>query len=169
MLKLPEDKFILDACCGGKMMWINKNHQNTIYIDIREEERGHINHVPNHEIKPDYVMDFRKMNFEDKTFKLIVFEPPHMMTLGKTSIFAKKFGVLNAMSWQADIQAGFKECWRVLQDYGILIFKWSDVEISFKDVLKLAPTEPLFYNITNSTNTSKTMWFCFMKIPKEDD
>ena len=26
--------------------------------------------------------------------------------------------------------------------------------------------EPLFYNITNSSNRSKTMWFCFMKIPK---
>lgn len=24
------NKFILDACCGGKMFWFNKNHPNTM-------------------------------------------------------------------------------------------------------------------------------------------
>ena len=36
------DKFILDACCGGRMMWFNKNHPNCLYIDIRKEEKGYI-------------------------------------------------------------------------------------------------------------------------------
>ena len=39
---LPPGKFILDACCGGRMMWTNKNHPNAIYIDNREVEAGHI-------------------------------------------------------------------------------------------------------------------------------
>ena len=35
-------------------------------------------------------------------------------------------------TWQSDLKRGFKECWRVLEDYGTLIFKWSDSEIPFK-------------------------------------
>ena len=38
-----KDKFILDACCGGRMFWENKKHPNTIYIDNRLKEKGHIN------------------------------------------------------------------------------------------------------------------------------
>lgn len=160
------EKFILDACCGGKMMWINKNQPNTIYIDIRKENAGFIKQRPKQEIKPDVIMDFRDMTFQDKSFKLVVFEPPHLKTLGETSLFRKKFGSLNAMTWQADLKAGFNECWRVLEDYGILIFKWSDNEISFKDVLDLAPSKPLFQNISNYKSTSSSCWFCFMKIPE---
>ena len=53
-----KNKFILDACCGGRMMWINKKHPNTLYIDIREENKGHIPQQINHEVKPDIVIDF---------------------------------------------------------------------------------------------------------------
>ncbi|GAI45630.1 unnamed protein product, partial [marine sediment metagenome] len=84
-------------------------------------------------------------------------------------LFRKKFGCLNAETWQSDLQRGFSECWRVLEDYGVLEFKWSDSEISFKEVLKLIPHESLFYNTTNYKATSKTKWFCFMKIPESSD
>ena len=164
-----KNKFILDACCGGKMMWYNKNHQNTVYIDIRKEEKGFNIHQKSLEVNPDYIMDFRKMEFKDKSFKLVVFEPPHLITLGKTSMFRKKFGCLESETWTKDIKMAFNECWRVLDDYGTLVFKWSDNEISFKKILKLAPTEPLFYNITGSKSTSVTKWFCFMKIPDKNE
>jgi len=165
-----KNKFILDACCGGKAMWYNKNHPNTIFIDIRKEEKGFMgkkSHDINLEVNPDYIMDFRKMDFPDKSFKLVVFEPPHLSTLGKTSMFRKKYGCLNKETWQEDMKQGFKECWRVLEDYGTLIFKWSNNEIPFKEVIKLAPVKPLFKNTSNLKATSVTKWFCFMKIPKE--
>ena len=163
-----KDKFILDACCGGKMMWKNKNHPNAVYIDIRKEPAGFVGegrHHDNDKIDPTYVMDFRKMDFPDKSFKLIVFEPPHLSKLGKTSIFRAIYGCLDQTNWKTDLQAGFSECWRVLDDYGTLIFKWSDSEIPFKEVLKLIPHQPLFGNTTNYKATSVTKWFCFMKIP----
>jgi hypothetical protein len=160
-----KDKYILDACCSVKAMWYNKNHPNAVYIDIREEPDGFIGYGRKEGIHPDYIMDFRKMEFPDKSFKLVVFEPPHLSELGKTSMFRKRFGCLNAETWQADLKMAFNECWRVLEDYGILVFKWSNSEIPFKKVLKLAPAEPLFYNITNNKATSVTKWFCFMKIP----
>jgi len=84
-----KDKFILDACCSGKAMWKNKNHPNAVYIDIREEETLGP-HRPNQSIKPDYIMDFRDMKFDDKSFKLVVFEPPHLKSLGKNSFFRMK-------------------------------------------------------------------------------
>jgi len=163
---MKKDKFILDPCCGPKSMWFNKNHPNVIYCDIRKEEKGFIKTKFNLEVNPDFIMDFRKMDFPDKSFKLVVFEPPHLRSLGKTSIFSKKFGCLTAETWQQDLKDGFSECWRVLDDYGVLIFKWSDYEIKYKTVLKLIKEQPLFYQISSFKATSKTLWFCFMKIPK---
>ena len=159
-----KNKFILDACCSVKAMWYDKNHPNAVYIDIREEPNGFMGYGRKEGIHPDCIMDFRKMDFSDKAFKLVIFEPPHLSKLGKTSLFRKKFGCLNAETWQSDLQKGFAECWRVLDDYGTLIFKWSDSEIPFQKVLDLIKERPLFYNTTNYKSTSVTKWFCFMKI-----
>jgi hypothetical protein len=166
---MKKNKFILDACCGGRMMWFNKHHPNTLYIDIRKEDKNFIKAVPNFEIKPDYVMDFRKMDFSDNSFKLVVWDVPHLLSnrVGN-SIFRKKFGVLNVETWQSDLIKGFKECWRVLEDYGVLLFKWNDNNINHKKVLQLLPIKPLFGNISSGSGiaaASKTYWFCFMKIP----
>ena len=61
---------------------------------------------------------------------------------------------------------GFNELWRVLDDYGILIFKWSNSEISFKQILKRFKEKPLFGQISSSRGGDiKTAWFTFMKIP----
>ncbi len=170
---MNNNKFILDACCGGRMMWFDKKHPNAVYIDERIADKGHIQKGfnPNHEVRPDIIMDFRKMDFSDKSFKLVVFDPPHLTSLSKTSIMRKKFGCLNAETWQSDLQRGFSECWRVLEDYGVLVFKWNDIEISYKKVLSLIKVSPLFMNITAGQKALKdknrSFWFCFMKIPKE--
>ncbi len=167
-----ENKFILDACCGGRMMWFNKNHPNALYIDTRKEGKGLIKDRPNFEVNPDVVMDFRKLEFSDKSFKLVVWDPPHSLTFTDTSIMKKKFGGLNPETWPDTIKRGFNECWRVLEDYGVLVFKWNDMEIPYKKVLRQINQEPLFMNITAGPKTLKTKgtrtyWFCFMKIPEE--
>ena len=159
-----KDKFILDAACGGRMFWFNKHHPNCIYIDYRVAEKGHCKYMKGHEVNPDVVMDFRALDFEDNSFKLVVWDPPHMKTLGETSAMRKKYGCLNAITWQGDLKTGFNECWRVLEDFGVLIFKWNEAEIPMKQVLNLFPVEPLFGH--REASDSKTKWFCFMKIPK---
>lgn len=167
------EKFILDACCGGRMMWFNKNHPNTLYIDIRKEEKGFIKDVPHFEVNPDIIADFTNLpqEIKDKRFKLIVWDVPHFRTRKLTGVFLKKFGGLNPETWQSDLKKGFNELWSVLEDYGVLIFKFSDYHIKFNDVLKNIPIEPLFCNSMNSMrnegNKSETRWFCFMKIPEE--
>src|SRR5258705_11602663 len=116
------DKLILDVCCGGKAFWFNKNHPNTVYQDIRVEPKGFVDVRPNYNVSPDVVGDFRKMEFSDKSFKLIVFDPPHLTQGGKNGWQRKKYGILSP-SWKEDLKQGFEECWRCLDDNGILIFK----------------------------------------------
>ena len=155
-------KLILDACCGGRMFWFNKNNPNVLYIDNGKREKGHSKWRPNHTVLPDENIDFRKMPYNDKSFKLIVFDPPHIF--GKeNSLLTQYYGVLNKTTWKEDIQKGFNECWRVLDIYGVLIFKWNEARISKKEVLNLFEQQPLFGHQVGSR--LKTHWLCFMKIP----
>ena len=158
------DKFILDACCGGRMFWFNKQHPAALFIDKRKLPKGSIKDRPNFCIDPDIIMDFRKLEFPDKSFKLVVFDPPHLKSLGKNSWMAKKYGVLENIN---DLKKGFDECWRVIEDYGTLIFKWSTEtekrSTSVNDIIKLFGKEPLFGHTTGSK--SHTHWMCFMKFP----
>ena len=56
----------------------------------------------------------------------------------------------------------FKLIWRVLDYYGVLVFKWSDGCVKVKDLLDILQRKPLFGHPT----IKKTKWFCFMKIPE---
>lgn len=159
------EKYILDACCGGKMFWFNKNHPNTIYIDKRIAEKGHIPYVQakNHAVLPDKIMDFKQLRFMDKSFKLVVFDPPHIVQSKNNGYQQAKYGYLEPATWKQDIEKGFRECWRVLEDYGILIFKWNEVSKPVKEILSIIEKEPLFGH--KAGKTQKTHWLCFMKLP----
>ena len=151
---------ILDPCCGSKMFWFDKNNQGVLFGDIRRE-----NHVLCDgralEIKPDMDLDFRDMPFDDSSFKLVVFDPPHLIRAGKKSWLRAKYGVLSD-SWQNDIRQGFSECFRVLSEEGILIFKWNETQIKVSEILKLTDRDPLFGH--PSGKKGGTHWMCFMKI-----
>lgn len=58
-------KPILDACCGGKMFWFDKDNEDVLFTDIRNEY-----HVlcdgRELDINPDMEVDFREMPFDDK-------------------------------------------------------------------------------------------------------
>jgi hypothetical protein len=127
-------KLILDACCGGKMMWFNKNHPNALYIDIRSEDNMFIPGRPEFSVEPDEIVDFRSMHYPDGQFKLVVFDPPHLKRAGKNGWMAKKYGVLGK-EWPQHIKQGFDECMRVLSVHGTLIFKWNEYQIPVKEVV----------------------------------
>lgn len=157
---IETDKTILDPCCGSRMFWFDKDHPNVLFSDIRQEEHilcdgRELN------VNPDVIADFRNMPFEDNKFKLVVFDPPHLDSLGHNSWMFKKYGAL-AMDWRQDIKQGFKECFRVLEPNGILIFKWNEDQIKVSDILKCTDYKPLFGHRT--AKSGKTIWLCFMKI-----
>ena len=149
-------KKILDVCCGSKMFWFNKNREDTVYMDNREYE-DILCDGRKIEIKPDIVTNFKKIPFPDNSFKLVVFDPPHLLRVGDNSWLKKKYGKLDN-SWPQDIKKGFEECFRVLEPFGILIFKWNEEQIKLSEILKLTKIEPLFGN-----KRAKTHWLVFMK------
>lgn len=154
-----EEKIILDACCGSKMFWFDKHHPEVLFSDIRQEEYI-LCDGRNLEVNPDVIEDFRNMSFDDEIFRLVVFDPPHMKKLGQNTWMAKKYGVLG-FDWRNDLKQGFKECFRVLEKKGILIFKWNEAQIKVNEVLQLTEQKPLFGHRT--ANSGKTIWLCFMK------
>ena len=151
---------ILDACCGGRMFWFDKHNPLVTYMDNRQFEEDLCN-GQHFVVSPDVVGDFRNMPFPDKTFKLVIFDPPHLLQAGETSWLAKKYGRLNKDTWKDDLKRGFSECFRVLQDDGILVFKWNENDIKTSEVIKLAPQKPLIGH--RSGKHHKTHWLLFMK------
>ena len=87
------NKLIMDVCCGGRMMWFDKNNKDTLFCDIRECEKGHIEACPNWSCKPDVIADYRNLPFENNSFKLIVWDIPHIIK-NSGGIINKKYGNL---------------------------------------------------------------------------
>lgn len=158
---------VLDPCCGSRMMWFDPHDQRCLFCDRRHESlvvtdrsRGNASGVRALEINPNVRMDFRRLPFADNTFPLVVFDPPHLVHAGPRSWLAAKYGRLGA-DWRDDLRAGFEECFRVLRPHGVLIFKWSEVQIPVREVLALTPHAPLFGH--PSGKRGGTHWITFMK------
>lgn len=126
------------------MFWFNKKNPDALFLDKRTVEAHILSNGATFAVKPDKVMDFRKLKLEDETFSLVVFDPPHVARAGKTSFVADKYGYLDKETWKDDIRKGFLECFRVLKADGVLVFKWNECHIPLKEILPLAPAEPLF-------------------------
>ena len=159
------EKFILDATAGFRMMWFNKHHPNCLYVDRRIE------------CEPDICSDNSHIDLPDGSFKLIVYDPPQIVEGSGTwshgnSNMKRDFGYLQPDSFASELKATFKELWRLLAPYGVLNFKWSTKYRSTDEILKLFPIQPLFgqvsQNLDKTTSEShvRTVWFCFMKIPE---
>ncbi len=143
------------------MFWFDKDNPNVEFCDNRVVPKQEFYTNRYIEIKPDTVCDFTDLPFEDNQFYLVVFDPPHLKHVGDSSWLKLKYGRLEG-DWQKMIHDGFTECFRVLKPNGVLIFKWSEVDIPLKEILKLCPEKPLFGNRSGRNNN--THWVCFMKL-----
>lgn len=153
-------KRILDTCCGSKIFWFDKNNPDVEFCDKRTLEKTEFYPGRYIEINPDTVCDFTNLPFKDNSFSLVVFDPPHLKQVGDTAYMAVKYGKLND-GWEMMLSKGFDECMRVLKPDGVLIFKWSEVQIKLSEVLSLFDKKPLFGNMR--PKQSGTHWLCFMK------
>jgi SAM-dependent methyltransferase len=146
------------------MFWFDKDHDNVVYMDKRAErhamprpKRGTIEYT---ETSPDLLADFTSLPFPDDHFDLVVFDPPHFERSGKIGFLAQKYGWLPS-DWRPMIKAGFEEGFRVLRPHGTLIFKWTATENPVREIIALAPYEPLFGH--KSGKQQQTHWMTFMK------
>lgn len=156
---MTSNPIVLDPCCGSRMFWFDKKNQGVLFGDIRSES-----HVlcdgRSLNIAPDMIMDFTDLPFEDGSFKLVVFDPPHLKTAGENGWQMKKYGRLTGQ-WRDDIRKGFSECFRVLVPDGVLIFKWNETQIKVSEILALTDEKPLFGH--PSGKKGGTHWITFMK------
>ncbi len=153
-------KRVLDPCCGSRMFWMDRKNTDVVFGDIRTHEET-LCDGRKLIINPDVSLDFRCLPFASGEFHLVVFDPPHLHTAGQKSWLAAKYGKLDKENWRDDIRKGFSECFRVLHQDGTLIFKWNETQIKIKDVIDLAPINPLFGHI--SGRKGLTHWLVFMK------
>ena len=138
------------------MFWFNKENEDAIYMDNRTEDtrlcdgRKLI-------VKPDIIADFRDIPFEDESFYLVIFDPPHLIRAGDKSFLKVKYGRLDK-TWKDDIKQGISECWRVLKHNGTMVFKWNEEQISLPMIKDLLPCEPII-----GQRRGKTIWLVFFK------
>lgn len=164
-------KKILDVTCGDRTIWFQKHEPHTIYCDKRCEEwegdfgkplRADGKQKHRHlVIDPDIQCDFTDLPFADNAFSLVVFDPPHIENLSEQAWMRKAYGSLDG-EWRPMLRKGFAECMRVLKPDGVLIFKWSDISISTREIINIVGVEPLFGH--RSGRKMNTHRLCYMKI-----
>jgi SAM-dependent methyltransferase len=166
-IRVTEAPRVLDPCCGSRMMWFDRQHPDVVFGDQRSESvtvtdrsRGNASGQRTIHIAPDALLDFRALPFADCSFKLVAFDPPHLVQAGPRSWLAAKYGKLG-LDWRDDLRAGFAECFRVLAVDGVLVFKWNETQVKLREVLALTPHQPLFGN--TSGKKAGTHWLVFMK------
>lgn len=156
---------VLDVCCGSRAFWFKKQDRRGVFLDKRNGTSivKDISSPGEHReitIRPDIQADFMALPFRSGIFDLVVFDPPHLKDHGNTSWLSMRYGRLEG-DWEFEIQSGFIECFRVLRSAGVLIFKWSEVNIPISKVLDLVSERPLFGH--RSGKKSKTHWVSFIK------
>ena len=157
---------VLDACCGSRMFWFDKEDDRTLFVDIRRETHD----MPPREnypkgckivVNPDVLADFRSLPFPDDTFAHVVFDPPHFVRSGEKSGWLRNcYGWLD-QEWKDTLRKGFAECFRVLRPDGTLIFKWTATDNPVSEILKLTPMKPLYGH--KSGKQAQTHWVAFLK------
>jgi hypothetical protein len=144
---------ILDLSAGKRAQWYNKQHPLTTYVDIRPE------------MVPDIVCDTRSLPFEDASFDLISFDPPHMCC-GPASNMAAQYGHWTTSQILETVEGTSKEAWRVAKPECLLTLKWNDHDIKLGRVINLMPQwEPLYGQTTavRGKHPSATTWTLFKR------
>jgi SAM-dependent methyltransferase len=116
--------WILDMTAGYRSMWLQKEAENTIFVDIRRE------------VKPTIVADSKLLPLRDGIFGLVVFDPPYKY-FSTASRLAQIFGNFRMQDVIKLEREGTEEAARVLQPEGLLLFKWGGSGRTTKSCLKL--------------------------------
>ena len=156
---------ILDATCGKKEMWFQKNHPLVTFMDKRYGK--YFYQYPNspkkeiYDIKPDVVSEWKDAPFPDDYFDLIIFDPPHIIQNSEKGSLPIKYTVLKPGTWNNILKNGIEKLFKILKPEGIFIFKWNECSKDVEDVIKLCPYKPLFGTRTGLNN--KNIWLVFLK------
>lgn len=86
---------------GSRMMWFDRGHNEALYGDqhcetltVIDRSHGRADGTRTLHIAPDVLLAFRDLPFSDGTFRLVAFDPPHLVRAGLKSWMAAKYGKL---------------------------------------------------------------------------
>ena len=146
-------RLTLDATAGNQKMWVTKEKERIIHIDVVKELA----------VKPNCWMDSRRLAFKDEIFDTIFFDPPYYGGVqrgtmwfatpdketwdkmvqknnpgGKSGEFPSYYGVdlyKTKSALIAYIYNSVKEFERVLKQDGLLWLKWNEARIPLNNIL----------------------------------
>ena len=172
---------ILDATAGNRCLWTTKDSPFIVWIDVETDLT----------YKPDRLLDCTQTDYPDRFFKAILFDPPHEYGREKNAcIYATPSKEVCDEKWPQHkrkypryygidkyptkgtllnfIHKAAEEFHRILEDDGMLWFKWSENRIKLQPIIPLFNlkgfTEMLKIPVAYSGKTTKrTWWVLFMK------
>lgn len=149
---------ILDPCCGGRMFYFDHDDPNVLFCDIREDFEKVLCDGRDFKVSPDMTADVTSLPFLDEQFPVVIFDPPHLTSGAGWQV--DKYGKL-PKGWHEWMVDAFAECWRVVRQEGVLVFKWNETHVPLSEILKCAPANPICGN--RRPAKSKTHWLLFFK------
>ena len=70
-------KQVLDPCSGSRMFYFDRQSPDVLFCDIRNVDDMQLCDGRHFSVKPDVVLSVEDLPFDDETFALVVFDPPH--------------------------------------------------------------------------------------------
>lgn len=163
---------ILDATCGFKGIWYQKNHPFVTFMDKRT---GSFNYSDNHKyalnrdrtyrVNPDIISEWKHAPFPNNHFDMIVFDPPHLIIERgkKPPAMTQAYGYLYKDNWRKVLKDGINKLFNILKPEGVFVFKWCENSAKVQEVLKFFPYKPLFGSNTKSKGHTSNFWILFIK------
>lgn len=121
------------------------------------------------EVNPDIVMSCTNTTFADKTFDLILFDPPHrhfskILRKKDRNDMGRRYGSMRAAEIKVFIPKAFREFSRILKDDGLVFFKWNSCSIRHKVIMGLIHGWfPVFGQNFNKIANHDTIWLAMRK------
>jgi len=105
----PDASTALDVTYGSGNFWSQTTHLAVTGHDLDEY------------CAPDGVMDFTDLKYDDASFDVVLFDPPHIADGGDDSVMATRFSTVATQTALDElILQGTREAWRVC-DKGIIV------------------------------------------------
>jgi hypothetical protein len=97
----PDAAMALDVTYGSGAFWDGSAH-----VSVRAHDADPTR-------APDGVMDFRALEYDDDTFDVVLFDPPHLADAGELSLMRERFGTYSLAELKLAMCEGASEAWRV--------------------------------------------------------
>jgi len=161
---------ILDATCGTRSIWYQKDLPYVTFMDKRKvnlRSSHPIGKQREYRINPVVVSEWKDAPFPDNYFDIVVFDPPHLVWKNekKECSLDKTYGHFMESDYKHVLRDGIKKLFSVLKPEGVFIFKWCESSKPLGDILPLFPYKPLFGTRTGQKN--KNHWVLFIKYRME--